>query len=125
VSRLITAAADRADSAAERVLKGLLREAGIAGWVLGHRFGPHLIDLAFPEQRVAVEVDGCLARRRRPLPHRPAQGERAHPRRLDGAAIHLARPGHATCRGHRGDPAHHRGGGVIARNGVSATDLSP
>lgn len=58
VSRLITAAADRADSAAERVLKGLLREAGITGWVLGHRFGPHLIDLAFPEQRVAVEVDG-------------------------------------------------------------------
>jgi very-short-patch-repair endonuclease len=57
-SRLITAAADRADSAAERILKRLLGEAGISGWVLGHRFGPHLIDLAFPDQRVAIEVDG-------------------------------------------------------------------
>jgi very-short-patch-repair endonuclease len=56
--RLITAAADRADSAAERILKRLLREAGITGWVPGHRFGQHLIDLAFPDQRVAIEVDG-------------------------------------------------------------------
>jgi very-short-patch-repair endonuclease len=56
--RLIAAAADRADSAAERLLKRLLRDAGITGWVLGHRFGPHLIDLAFPALRVAIEVDG-------------------------------------------------------------------
>jgi very-short-patch-repair endonuclease len=56
--RLIAAAADRADSAAERIVKRLLREAGIAGWVLGHPFGPHLIDIAFPAHRVAIEVDG-------------------------------------------------------------------
>jgi very-short-patch-repair endonuclease len=56
--QLITAAADRADSAAERILKRLLRDAGITGWVLGHPFGPHLLDLAFPDQRVAIEVDG-------------------------------------------------------------------
>jgi very-short-patch-repair endonuclease len=56
--RLIAAAADRADSAAERILKRLLREAGITGWVIGHPFGPHSIDLAFPAQRVAIEVDG-------------------------------------------------------------------
>jgi very-short-patch-repair endonuclease len=56
--RLITAAADRADSAAERILKQLLRDAGITGWVVGHRFGPHLLDLAFPARRVAIEVDG-------------------------------------------------------------------
>jgi very-short-patch-repair endonuclease len=56
--RIIAAAADRADSVAERILKRLLREAGITGWVVGHRFGPHLIDLAFPTQRVAIEVDG-------------------------------------------------------------------
>ncbi|OLS98480.1 hypothetical protein BJF90_09485 [Pseudonocardia sp. CNS-004] len=56
--RLVIAAADRADSAAERLLKKLLREAGITGWVIGHRFGPHLIDLAFPEQRLAIELDG-------------------------------------------------------------------
>jgi very-short-patch-repair endonuclease len=56
--RLITAAADRADSAAERLLVRLLREAGIGGWVLGHPFGPYRIDLAFPSASVAVEVDG-------------------------------------------------------------------
>lgn len=55
---LLTAAADRADSAAERLLVALLRDAGIGGWVLGHPFGPYLIDLAFPAARVAVEVDG-------------------------------------------------------------------
>ena len=56
--RLLVAAADRADSAAERLLVRLLREAGIGGWVLGHPFGPWRIDLALPEQKVAVEVDG-------------------------------------------------------------------
>jgi very-short-patch-repair endonuclease len=56
--RLIAAAADRADSAAERVLVQLLRDAGVGGWVLGHPLGPYLIDLAFPAARVAVEVDG-------------------------------------------------------------------
>lgn len=56
--RLVTAAADRADSAAERLLVDLLRDAGIGGWVLGHPMGPFLIDLAFPAARVAVEVDG-------------------------------------------------------------------
>jgi very-short-patch-repair endonuclease len=55
--RLVAAAADRAESAAERLLVRLLREAGITGWVLGHPFGPHRIDLAFPDRRLAVEVD--------------------------------------------------------------------
>ncbi len=56
--RLLVAAADRADSAAERLLMRLLRDAGITGWVLGYPFGPWRIDLAFPAQKVAVEVDG-------------------------------------------------------------------
>ena len=56
--RLLVAAADRADSAAERLLIELLRQAGIDGWVLGHPLGPYKIDLAFPVQRVAIEVDG-------------------------------------------------------------------
>jgi very-short-patch-repair endonuclease len=56
--RLLVAAADRADSAAERLLVRLLCEAGITGWVLGHPFGPWRIDLAFPREKVAVEVDG-------------------------------------------------------------------
>lgn len=56
--RLLVAAADRADSAAERLLVRLLRGAGIQGWVLGHPLGPYWIDLAFPAERVAIEVDG-------------------------------------------------------------------
>jgi very-short-patch-repair endonuclease len=56
--RLITAAADRADSAAERLLVRILRDAGVGGWVQQHPFGPHRIDLAFPAAHVAIEVDG-------------------------------------------------------------------
>lgn len=56
--RLLIAAADRTDSAAERVLLRLLRAAGIRGWVVGHPCGPHLIDVAFPETTVAIEIDG-------------------------------------------------------------------
>jgi very-short-patch-repair endonuclease len=56
--RMLVAAADRADSAAERLLVKLLRAAGIDGWVLGYPFGPYRIDLAFPVERVAIEVDG-------------------------------------------------------------------
>jgi len=55
---LICASADRADSAAERLLIRILRDGGVTGWVLGHPFGPWRIDLAFPREKVAVEVDG-------------------------------------------------------------------
>ncbi|MGH3785960.1 MAG: type IV toxin-antitoxin system AbiEi family antitoxin domain-containing protein [Pseudonocardiaceae bacterium] len=57
-SRLLAVAADRAASHAERLLIRLLRAAGITGWVLGYPVQGYLIDLAFPVQRVAVEVDG-------------------------------------------------------------------
>lgn len=56
--RLLVAAADRAASAAERELKALLRAERIAGWVAHYRLGGYEIDFAFPEHRVAVEVDG-------------------------------------------------------------------
>lgn len=56
--RLLVIAADRADSAAERVVVKLLRTAGISGWVLGLPFGPYKIDLAFPDVKVAIEIDG-------------------------------------------------------------------
>jgi len=36
----------------------LLRTAGISGWVLGLPFGPYKIDLAFPDVKVAIEIDG-------------------------------------------------------------------
>lgn len=55
---LLVAAADRADSAAERCAVAILKAAGITGWVLGHPFGRFVIDIAFPGHRVAVEVDG-------------------------------------------------------------------
>jgi very-short-patch-repair endonuclease len=56
--RLLVASADRAESAAERLLVRILRAAGVTGWVLGHPVGPYRIDLAFVVRRVAVEVDG-------------------------------------------------------------------
>ncbi|MCE3553806.1 DUF559 domain-containing protein [Pseudonocardia sp. RS11V-5] len=56
---LLIAAADRADSFAERTFIALLRDAGIDGWVLHLPFGSHShIDIAFPGAKVAVEVDG-------------------------------------------------------------------
>jgi very-short-patch-repair endonuclease len=58
MGRLLAAAADRADSAAERLVVKHLRAAGIGGWLLGYPFGLYLIDLAFPEAKLAVEIDG-------------------------------------------------------------------
>ncbi len=55
---LLVACADRADSAAERLQMRLLREAGLSGFVRAHPFGPFLIDVAFPDARLAIEVDG-------------------------------------------------------------------
>ncbi|MGQ0779338.1 MAG: DUF559 domain-containing protein [Pseudonocardiales bacterium] len=57
-SRLLTVAADRAASHAERILVGLLRRAGITGWEQNYAAGGYLIDVAFPAQRIAIEVDG-------------------------------------------------------------------
>jgi very-short-patch-repair endonuclease len=58
VAELLTAAADRADSAAERLLIAILRSAGVQGWRRGVPFGPWTIDIAFPDVKLAVEVDG-------------------------------------------------------------------
>ncbi|MBU3705687.1 MAG: DUF559 domain-containing protein [Mycobacterium sp.] len=56
--RMLDAASGGARSEAERLLVQLLRAAGIAGWYANYRFGAYVIDIAFPAQRVAVEVDG-------------------------------------------------------------------
>jgi len=56
--RLLIAAADRADSAAERLLIALLRRSGFSGWTVGYPFGPFRIDVAFVREKVAIEVDG-------------------------------------------------------------------
>lgn len=58
IAVLLTAAADRADSAAERLMLKLLREAGLTGWQHATPFGRWTIDFAFPEAMVAIEVDG-------------------------------------------------------------------
>ncbi|OBB47705.1 DUF559 domain-containing protein [Mycobacterium sp. 852002-51961_SCH5331710] len=56
--RLLQAASDGARSAAERLLVKLLREAGIGGWYTNHPVDRYKVDVAFPAQRVAIEVDG-------------------------------------------------------------------
>jgi very-short-patch-repair endonuclease len=58
VAALLIGAADRADSAAERLLVSLLRESGLTGWGRGLPFDRWRIDLAFPEAKLAIEVDG-------------------------------------------------------------------
>jgi very-short-patch-repair endonuclease len=58
VGELLIGAADRADSAAERLLISLLRESGLTGWERGLPFGRWTIDVAFPEAKLAIEVDG-------------------------------------------------------------------
>lgn len=58
IASLLTAAADRADSVAERLLVALLRGVGLTGWVHGHPFGRWMVDVAFPAATLAVEVDG-------------------------------------------------------------------
>jgi very-short-patch-repair endonuclease len=56
--RLLTAAADHAASAAERKMINLLRADRLTGWVQHYRLNGYEVDLAFSDQRVAIEVDG-------------------------------------------------------------------
>lgn len=58
-SRLLLQAADAgARSAAERILHKLLTAAGITGWKADYRVGRYRVDVAFPQCKVAIEVDG-------------------------------------------------------------------
>lgn len=56
--RLLQAASDGARSEAERLLVKLLRGAGITGWRTNYPVGGYKVDVAFPRQKVAIEVDG-------------------------------------------------------------------
>lgn len=58
VTPLLVACADRADSAAERLVVRLLRDGGLTGWTRALPFGPWTVDVAFPAERLAIEVDG-------------------------------------------------------------------
>lgn len=56
--RLLQAADDGAQSEAERLLIRLLRAAKITGWRANYPLAGYRIDVAFPRQKVAIEVDG-------------------------------------------------------------------
>jgi very-short-patch-repair endonuclease len=56
--RLLQAASDGARSEAERLLIRLLKAARITGWRANYPLAGYRIDVAFPRQKVAIEVDG-------------------------------------------------------------------
>ncbi|MGE2689750.1 DUF559 domain-containing protein [Mycolicibacterium pulveris] len=56
--RLLQAASDGARSEAERLFGKLLRDAGITGWRTNYPVGGYKVDVAFIDQKVAIEVDG-------------------------------------------------------------------
>jgi very-short-patch-repair endonuclease len=55
---LLQAAGDGAQSQAERLFIQLLKRAGITGWTANYPVGPYRVDVAFPQLKVAIEVDG-------------------------------------------------------------------
>lgn len=56
--RLLHAASDGARSEAERLLVRMLHAAKISGWKANYPVCGYVVDIAFPNQRVAIEVDG-------------------------------------------------------------------
>jgi very-short-patch-repair endonuclease len=56
--RLLQTASDGARSEAERLLIRLLRTAKISGWKANYPVCGYVVDVAFPKQKVAIEVDG-------------------------------------------------------------------
>jgi very-short-patch-repair endonuclease len=56
--RFLREASDGARSEAERLLIRLLRSAKISGWRANYPVCGYVIDVAFPQQKVAIEVDG-------------------------------------------------------------------
>jgi very-short-patch-repair endonuclease len=56
--RLLDMASDGARSEAERLLVRLLRAHKITGWKANYPIGGYKVDVAFPKQKVVIEVDG-------------------------------------------------------------------
>jgi very-short-patch-repair endonuclease len=56
--RLLQAAEDNAHSEAERLLIRMLRAAKITGWKANYPVAGYRVDVGFPKQKVALEVDG-------------------------------------------------------------------
>jgi very-short-patch-repair endonuclease len=55
---LLQGASSGARSAAERLLIQLVKSAAIVGWIPNCQVGPFVVDLAFPDRQLAIEVDG-------------------------------------------------------------------
>ncbi len=108
---LAAALGDGAAAQSERLLHRLLRQSGILGWhpnfdVWRHGELVAVIDVALPEKRLAIEIDGFAYhhtpdrfQRDRDAPERPRGA------RLDRPALHLGRPGRAAGIRARHDPA--------------------
>ncbi|MDG5483021.1 type IV toxin-antitoxin system AbiEi family antitoxin domain-containing protein [Mycolicibacterium gadium] len=56
--QLLQAAGDGARSEAERLLVKLLRDARFTGWKTNYPVGGYKVDIAFPKEKIAIEVDG-------------------------------------------------------------------
>ena len=56
--RLLRAAGDNAHSEAERLLIRLLKAAQITGWKANYPVAGYKVDVGFPMQKIAIEVDG-------------------------------------------------------------------
>jgi very-short-patch-repair endonuclease len=56
--KLLQQATDRVASEAERILAKLLCSAGLVGVLSGHKVDGYVLDFAFPENRLAIEIDG-------------------------------------------------------------------
>jgi len=55
---LLYGAADNTHSHAERLIRGILRRAGVTGWRANYPVGGYRVDIAFYGAKVAIEVDG-------------------------------------------------------------------
>ncbi|CAJ1507280.1 DUF559 domain-containing protein [[Mycobacterium] burgundiense] len=56
--RMLQAAGNGARSQAEREFVRVVDLAGITGWIANYPVGGYVVDFAFPEAKVAVEIDG-------------------------------------------------------------------
>ncbi|KAF0969339.1 MULTISPECIES: hypothetical protein [Gordonia] len=59
---MIAAITDGSRSEAERKAIALLRSGGITGWTANAPVCGYVVDLAFVEQKVAIDIDGFVRR---------------------------------------------------------------
>jgi hypothetical protein len=94
--RLLPSLADGAAAESERLLHKLLRQAGITGWIANLPFAidgqGFVIDVAFPEIKLAIEVDGYRYHSEATRFQADRTRQNALIRaRLGGPAVHLGR----------------------------------